>query len=235
MLATLLESRPRRVRSGRAGAVSLVAHTLVIGLALYATASADPVEPPPVEAVNVIYHVRPAPPAPAAPSRPSNPAPVAPDPMTPVKPMPPMPTKIPIGIPTPLQVPLGTEFLPISGAEPRTPGTGDPRSPGGPGAGELLTEMLVDRPARLAQGSRTPRYPDQLRRDGITGEVRANFVVDSTGRVEPGSVRILDSAHPLFERAVRDALVAMRFVPAEARGRTVRQLVEQSFLFTLRR
>ena len=45
---------------------------------------------------------------------------------------------------------------------------------------------------------------------------------------------MLDSAHPLFERAVRDALGAMRFVPAQAGGRRVRQLVEQSFLFTLR-
>ncbi|NJN05990.1 MAG: hypothetical protein HC814_05950 [Rhodobacteraceae bacterium] len=60
-------------------------------------------------------------------------------------------------------------------------------------------------------------------------------MVDTLGRVEPGSFRVLDSAHPLFERAVRDALGAMRFVPAEAGGRRVRQVVEQSFLFTLRR
>jgi TonB family protein len=61
------------------------------------------------------------------------------------------------------------------------------------------------------------------------------YVVDSLGRVEPASLRMVESTHPLFEAAVRQAVLASRFRPAEWRGMKVRQLVQQSFVFSLRR
>jgi hypothetical protein len=39
--------------------------------------------------------------------------------------------------------------------------------------------------------------------------------------------------HPLFVRAVEDALALSRYLPAEAGGRRVRQLVEQTFAFRI--
>jgi TonB family protein len=79
----------------------------------------------------------------------------------------------------------------------------------------------------------TPTYPAPLRAAKVTGEVLAQFVVDTLGRFEPGSFKVLKSSHGLFTQSVRDALPAMRFAPAEVGGRKVGQLVQQPFTFAL--
>jgi protein TonB len=74
-----------------------------------------------------------------------------------------------------------------------------------------------------------------LQSAGLEGDVRAQFVVDTLGRVEQGSFRVLQTSHDLFAAAVREALSRARFKPAEVGGRRVRQLVEQSFTFRISR
>ena len=98
--------------------------------------------------------------------------------------------------------------------------------------GQPLTEPYVDRAVVALPGS-SPRHPSLLQSAGVEGDVRAQFIVDTLGRVEQGSVRILESTHESFAQAVRDALLRARFVPAEVGGRKVRQLVEQPFSFKL--
>jgi protein TonB len=72
-----------------------------------------------------------------------------------------------------------------------------------------------------------------LRASGIEGQVVVQFVVDTAGAVESGSMRILGSTNDLFVSAVRTALRSARFRPAEAGGRKVRQRVQQAFTFVL--
>jgi protein TonB len=96
-------------------------------------------------------------------------------------------------------------------------------------------ETMVEQPVVAIPGTATPRYPAMLQSAGVEGSVRAQFVVDTLGRVEQGSFRALESTHDLFTAAVRDALSRARFKPAEAGGRRVRQLVEQSFSFSIAR
>lgn len=100
-------------------------------------------------------------------------------------------------------------------------------------AAAVMTAMAVDQPAELVPGQRPPRYPAALERAGIAGAVTAQFVVDTAGHVEKGSVAILHATHPAFSDAVATRLAALRFVPALARGRVVRQLVEQRFQFEI--
>jgi protein TonB len=57
--------------------------------------------------------------------------------------------------------------------------------------------------------------------------------VDTLGRPELASFKVLQSSHEPFVDAVRDALPGMRFVPAEMHGHRVRQLVQQPFVFSL--
>jgi protein TonB len=96
-------------------------------------------------------------------------------------------------------------------------------------------EFQVEKPVVGAPGSSQPRYPDILRQAGVEGEVLAMFVVDTTGKVESGSFKVLKSTHDLFAQAVRTALPGMRFIPAEVGGRKVKQLVQQPFTFAITR
>jgi protein TonB len=78
-----------------------------------------------------------------------------------------------------------------------------------------------------------PRYPEMLKSANVEGEVLAQFVVDTTGHAEMGTFKVLKSSHELFTQAVKNALVNMRFYPAEIGGRKVKQMVQQPFTFSL--
>ncbi|MEP7345372.1 MAG: energy transducer TonB [Gemmatimonadaceae bacterium] len=94
-------------------------------------------------------------------------------------------------------------------------------------------EFQVEKPVVPAPGSSQPRYPDILRQAGVEGEVLAQFVVDTSGRAEAGSFKVLRSSHDLFAQAVKSALPGMRFIPAEVGGKHVKQLVQQPFTFAI--
>ena len=61
----------------------------------------------------------------------------------------------------------------------------------------------------------------------------AQFVVDTSGKAEAGSFKVLKTSHELFAQAVRSALPGMRFIPAEVGGKKVKQLVQQPFTFAI--
>lgn len=94
-------------------------------------------------------------------------------------------------------------------------------------------EFQVEKPVQALPGGSSPRYPDILRQAGVEGEVLAQFVVDTTGRAEMSSYKVLKTTHELFGNAVKQALPGMRFIPAEVGGRKVRQLVQQPFSFAI--
>lgn len=100
------------------------------------------------------------------------------------------------------------------------------------GSDALPTEATVDSPVR-ALTDRAPAYPETLRAAGIGGIVRLRFVVDTTGRAELSSIRVVDSSHELFTRAVLLALRQARFTPGTVAGRPVRTLVERSYRFDI--
>ena len=94
-------------------------------------------------------------------------------------------------------------------------------------------EYQVEKPVMAVPGSPAPRYPDILKSAEVEGEVVVAFVVDTTGRADVSSLKILKSTHELFSAAVRTALPSMRFLPAEVGGRKVKQLVQQPFVFNI--
>ena len=76
-------------------------------------------------------------------------------------------------------------------------------------------------------------FPEALRATGVGGEVTAQFVVDTLGKVETSSFKVLKATNDMFAAAVRSHLPRMRFYPAEVGGRKVRQLVQQGFVFNI--
>lgn len=111
---------------------------------------------------------------------------------------------------------------------------GSAKGLGSGSSGKAYSENQVDKAVELVRAS-TPRYPDQMRSAGIEGNVTVRYIVDASGKVEPGSIEILDTPNPAFNQAIRTALLNSRYRAAEAGGSKVRQLVEQSFTFRLDR
>jgi TonB family protein len=96
-------------------------------------------------------------------------------------------------------------------------------------------EFRVEKQAQVMPGSPEPHYPDLLKKANMEGEVLAQFVVDTMGRVEVASLKVLKSTHPLFTKAVKDVLPDMRFAPAQVGGRKVKQMIQEPFTFALSR
>ena len=234
MFQTLIESRARRTRSFGGSIVSVVVHAGVVGALVVATAQAT--------VAHVVEDRETAVKLTSSPPPPPPPTPTAPRVFTEA------PTakgftvlKSPIDIPTSLPpIDLNTPPTNLDDFTGRDKPGG--RADGVEGGTRLAAaldgvflESQVERPVAVLPGTPGPSYPEMLRSAGIEGQVLAQFVVDSTGRVDLSTFSVLDSQHPLFVAAVRSALARMRFLPAEARGARVAQLVQQSFHFTVRR
>lgn len=236
MFNRLLESNRKRQRRLGGAIASTVLHTLLIALAVRATQLTAATPRPTIDVVRTIYN----PPQPQETTTPrSNDTPTngrgTESPLTPPKELTPLgPIDVDVtGIPEPTFgdiARLGDFEKPTIGS----PRPGGARSPNGSND-RPLDESVVDVPIVAIPGTGNPRYPTALQAAGLEGDVRAQFVVDTLGRVERGSVRMLDASHELFASAVREALTRARFKPAEAGGRRVRQLAEQTFTFRITR
>ncbi len=79
-----------------------------------------------------------------------------------------------------------------------------------------------------------PAYPEFLRQAGVEGQVVLEALVDTTGRVQPGSISVVSATNPGFVASARQALLATLFRPAQVGGRPVRMLVRIPFAFAIR-
>jgi TonB family protein len=98
------------------------------------------------------------------------------------------------------------------------------------GGGGLWTATSVDDPVAVIEQPAIT-YPPALAHAGISGRVELEYVVDTLGRAEPGSIRALESTRLEFEAAARATVLASRYRPARLRGRLVRQLARQTLRF----
>jgi TonB family protein len=90
----------------------------------------------------------------------------------------------------------------------------------------------VDSAARVdSTGVSQPFYPDSLYAFRISGEVVAQFIVDTTGQVIPETFTAVSSSHPAFTESVRRSLRHSKFRPAVLGGRRVRQVMVLPYRF----
>jgi len=232
MFGTLLESRARRRRRPGGAAVSVAVHMVIIGAITAGTVqgTGTPKEKPQA----VLLRLKNPPPPPPKPVdhtiRDLVPGPVIAGPIQIHRIDPPQMILDHLP-PIDSSFGRGLDSIVIGGSS----------SPG-------LAHALVDGPERnepsewvgadlqtriLASGK--PHYPESLRQAAIDGRVLVRFTVDTTGRIEMNSVTVVASTHELFTRAVRDALPAFRFKPAELAGHRVRALAEMPFEFQITR
>ena len=99
---------------------------------------------------------------------------------------------------------------------------------------QIYTVAQVDQAVSLdSSATFAPQFPEQLRQTRQPGLVIAEFVVDTDGHVEPATVGVVSSTHPLFTAAVDSALSGALFHPATLAGRRVRQVVQLPVYFAL--
>jgi TonB family protein len=75
------------------------------------------------------------------------------------------------------------------------------------------------------------QYPAALQSVGWEGRVLLEFVIDTTGRVQPNGVKVVESTYPVFETEARRVLAGSMFRPAQLSGVPVRQLTRQAIRF----
>jgi hypothetical protein len=102
-------------------------------------------------------------------------------------------------------------------------------------ADPIYYDFQVDGPMRWHNVGKLPRFPEAQKKRGVTlGQAVLQFVIDTTGLPEPGSVRVRSQSHPEFAETARASLAVQRFVPAERAGRKVRVVVDMPYVFEVR-
>ena len=230
MFSNLVESKGRKARRRGSMVFSFIAHYgLVLG-AIYTSASAETVSAGPrhekIAFVTPPEPVRkePGPAAPeltAAPQAPKT-APILVAPIDIPNTLPEIDLTQPVTDPDEFVVRATTKAGPSSSTAATT----------GPEKKDYIAAE-VEKAVMQAPNSAAPAYPDILRQAGVEGEALVSFVVDTAGRVDLSSFKVVRTSHDLFAAAVKNALPRMRFFPAEIGDRKVRQLVQQPFSFAI--
>src|SRR4026209_406714 len=193
MFENLIESKPKRNRTGKQIALSAVLHVVVGYLAIIATANAAEQ----IKAINadttLVFLPPPEPPPPPPPETPppeaivtANPPPLGFQTVMP-------PTEIPKDIPP---VNLNERFNAADFSGKGVEGGIATGVVGGSGplTGETFLQEQVDDPVQPLNIPK-PRYPPVLQQAGVSGFVDAQYVVDTLGHAEPVSWEGLRSSH----------------------------------------
>ncbi len=262
MLNLLLESKRTKKKSLSGTLFSVVLHSVILFLAVYATARAGGarLEKPKAEKVSYVEVKKKEPPPPEVVKKPDPPKPKLKKVEAPkVVNLPRLPKEVPIAPPKgfkvlqpPVTIPVSLPQIDLSakvtdasdftgkgvkggsgsGVE---GGTGDASSKGteaGADANKVFKEFEVESPVEKIGGP-GPAYPEALKSSGIEGEVMVQFVVGENGRYEPGTMKVLQSTNSAFTAAVKAALPQMRFSAARIGSQKVQQLVQIPFEFHL--
>ena len=108
-----------------------------------------------------------------------------------------------------------------------------PAAPPSVGHDSVYSVLEVDVAVARSANSAAPAYPLSMLKARISGAVKAQYIVDTTGFADTSSLKIMSATNPEFVTAVREALPYMRFEPARIGTMKVRQLVEQQFSFKI--
>lgn len=236
MFDNLIESKAQKQKRAAGLMWSFVIHAAIISGAVYATYRVgSALEKPKAEKVNFVTVKKDEPPPPK--EQPKPPPPVV------MKAPPPKgfqvltaPIKIPDVLPDIDLSKKVTDANDFSGKGVEggfAKGIGNGPAPKAVDENQTYFEFQVEKQVSPYPGNPAPRYPDMLRSANVEGEVLAQFVVDTTGRADMSTFKVLKTTHDLFTNAVKASLPNMKFYPAEVGGKKVKQLVQMPFQFNL--
>jgi len=223
MFEGLAAARERGLLGG--SVASILVHAGVISGAVLATLQTGVVRPSAHPVVPLIYEVAPGPRPPAPPRAVI--ADLAPPPigvavLT-------VPTSVPTVIPPP-----GAMRLDPRRFEDLPPADVPAFRRMDPAAEDIHAERAVEDPPELLSHP-APHYPELLRQAGIEGRVVVEAVIDTTGHVEPRSVRVVSSTNPQFDAPARELVAGALYRAGRVEGRAVRVRVTVPVTFEVAR
>ncbi len=140
---------------------------------------------------------------------------------------------------------LATLLLGLTGCE--TTNTAKPAVTAAPPvmepASKLDTPPVMDSSAKLEQPAELldrrpvrrfvvqPVYPFELRKEGISGRVVVEFIIDTNGNVV--NAFAVSASHPALAQPAVDAISLWKFSPGMKNGRAVNCRMRQSMAFSL--
>ena len=98
-------------------------------------------------------------------------------------------------------------------------GNGDGRA-----ADHVYSEATVDERAEIVSAPLL-EYPPALRQAGLQGRVTVQAVIDTLGRAEPASLKVIARPNTAFDQSARDYVLHAVFRRAPVKGRAVRVLI----------
>jgi len=231
MFENLIESKPKKIRTGKQFVMSGIMHVLLVLGAISATKGAAETIKDILADTTLIWLKPPEPPPPPPPEAPppdaivtANPPPLGFQTVMP-------PTEIPKEIP-PVNLNERFNAADFSGKGVEGGIAAGVAGGTGPVTGEAFLAEQVDDPVAIVHIP-DPRYPPVLQQAGISGSVEVQYVVDTLGHAEPASWRVTRSTNKQFEAPAREAVMKGVFKPARIKGRAVRQLVQQKLSFNI--
>lgn len=230
MFENLIESKPKKTKSGRQAVLSLVFHTLIVAGGVWATRGAAETVARILADTTMVF---------LEPPKDTPPPPDQPPPDVVVSANPPPqgfqtvlpPDVIPQEIPP---VDLNQRFDAKDFTGKGVEGGVAAGIAGGTGpvdnAQVFLEAQVDDQPQLISAGPM--RYPEVLRAAGIAGRVVVQFVIDTAGHPEPSTINIVTTPHPGFNNATKELVSKSVYRPGKVRGAAVAVLVRQSINFT---
>ncbi len=106
-------------------------------------------------------------------------------------------------------------------------------------AGKMLTDAELHKNSPIATTQVTlakqykPAYPRTAKLVGLSGSALVQFVVDTTGKVKPGSITTVQATYKDFGDAAASYVTDMTFIPATIDGHPVERMVQYPFDFKL--
>ena len=232
MFNNLIESKRKKDRSAGGTTASVVLHAVLIVLVVVVTANAGQkmVEANRQEDVKFVQVKKAPPPEPEKPPPPPKDVVVAPPPPKGFQVLT-APIKIPDKIPDVDLSKAVTNAADFSGV-----GVAGGRANGVAGGKPVNTDQTyysfqVEKQTMAVSGNPNPQYPSMLESAHVDGEVLAQFVVDTSGKADMSTFKVLKATNDLFVDAVKRVLPKWKFYPAETGGHKVKQLVQMPFAF----
>lgn len=229
MFDNLIESKPKKQRTLGQTTVSVVVHALLIFGAIKATQGvAEEMANRPIDTTMIFMK----PPEPVKQPEPPPPEDVVVSANPPPKGFQTViaPTDIPKDIP-PIdlnQKPFDPKDFTGKGIEGGV-ATGVVGGTGPVDLNTVVTSAEADeQPQLLSAGPK--RVPPGM--EGVPARVQFEFIVDTVGRAEARSIKVLSSTNKLFEEPAREMVAKSVFKPGRQGGRAVRVLVTQAVSFS---